>query len=129
MIKTDRYLYGTVEECVNEIWKRIDFDMMTMPSFDFCGDPDKEDITEDDLNNAKDGTDLGSSWCGCRANYDFDPQHYSLNIIIGYYGGGDFYSICVYEDDEEYKKELLEKICKAADLNPDWNTIIEFDVE
>ena len=124
MIKTDRYLYGTVEECVNEIWKRIDFDMMTMPSFDFCYNA--FDNTEEDVINAKDASNLGDGWFGCKANYEFDPQHYSLNIIIGYYGGGAFYSVCIYEDSEESKKELIEGICNAAELKPNWETVIEF---
>ena len=125
MIKTERYLYGTVVECVNEIWKRIDFDKMTMPSFDFCGYP-YEDNTEDDLKNAEDGTDLGERWYGCKANYDFDPNHCSLNIILGYYGGGDFYSVCIYEDDEDAKRELIEKICDAAGIEADLDTVVEF---
>ncbi len=124
MIKTEKYLYGTVEECVNEIWKRIDFDIMTMPSFDFCGDPYEN--TEDDLINSKNGLGLGERWYGCKANYDFDPQHYSLNIILGYYGGGDFYSVCICEDNEDAKRELIEKICDAAGIEADWDTVIEF---
>ena len=129
MLKAKRFLYGTVEECVEEIWKRIDFENMEFPEFDFCNDPYDDNITEDDLNNAEDGTDLGDGWSGCKVNNDFDSKYASFNLIFGYYGGGCFEALCICdgdENDDRVKREMVSKICDVGDLEPDWNIVCEF---
>lgn len=125
MVKTERFIVGTVKECINEIWKLIDWSTMTFPDFDFCIDPYED--AESNIENAEDGCDLGEAWCGAKGNYDFDPRGTSINVIFGYYGGGDFYSLCMYDDDEEYKEMIIQKMCDTAngELTPYSDTVIE----
>ena len=125
MVKTERFIVGTVKECVDEIWKLIDWENMIFPDFDFCIDP--YDNTEEEIKNAKDGCDLGESWYGCKGNYDFDPRGISINVIFGYYGGGDFCSLCMYDDDEEYKEMIIQKMFDTTngELAPYSDTVIE----
>lgn len=124
MIKTNKFIYGTIEECVNEIWKMIDFYDMEAPDFDFCGDV-REDITETGIKNASTASELGNEWYGCKVNRDFDPFKESINLIFGYYGGGYFDSICIWDEDEEFKDVIIRKICDATELKPDWKTVFE----
>lgn len=128
MVKVGRFMYGTVRECVNEIWKRIDIDEAKFPDFDFCDDPgldDSEDI-EKEMGEAKEGTDLGSGWYGVKANDDFDPGYTSINVICGYYGGGAFEGMAIDEYDDVYKESFLRMICNVSDMEPEWKTVVEF---
>ena len=125
MIKNGKIMYGTIKECVDEIWNMIDWNKCEFPDFDFCNDP-YDDITETDVMNAKDGNDIGNGWYGCKANDDFDPEFTSINLIFGYYGGGWFDSLMMYDEDDEYKDFIIRKICEATDLTPSCKTVFEF---
>ena len=129
MVKNNKYICGTVKECVEEIWKMINWNEMRFPEFDFCGSYDIEELTEEELDTVKSPSELGSSWSGCKENFDFDSKGYSINIIFGYYGGGWFRSMCIeYEERNEKEcivNDMINIICDVADLKPDWETVFE----
>lgn len=129
MVKNNKYICGTVKECVEEIWKMINWMEMRFPEFDFCGSCDIEELTEEELDTVKSPSELGSSWSGCKENFDFDSKGDSINLIFGYYGGGWFRSMCIeYEERNEKEcivNDMINIICDVADLKPDWETVFE----
>ena len=127
MIKKANIIYGTLKECVNEIWNMIDFDNMKFPDFDYAAWVD-EDITEEDIDEAvkkNDASLIGDSWYGCRQNDDFDPD--TINIIFGHYGGGGFCGMEIYEEDDIYKQEIIASIINSTcdELGEDEYTVFE----
>lgn len=127
MLKNEKFICGTVEECVNEIFKMIDWNKMEFPDFDFCSDGFFEDLTQEELDEAENITYLGTGCYGCKRNSDFDSLRESIDLIFGYYGGGWFRSMCLDDDEyeDEYKKEMISIICEGADLRPEWYTAFE----
>ena len=70
MIKKNNFIYGTIEECVNEIWKMIQYingKPRRFPEFDFCADVSRIESFDDDVK----AIDIGTGWYGCKQNEDF----------------------------------------------------------
>lgn len=125
MIKYGRYIYGTLNECVDELYKLIDFDNRKFPEFDFAAWVD-EDLTVDDFRETKYPADLGESWYGCKDISDlFDAD--TFNIVFGHYGGGGIVALEVVGDYEpEEKRDIIKCIKISTDeLDEDSYTLFE----
>lgn len=100
MIKYNNLIYGTLNECVNEIWKMIDYDTLQFPNFDYAALV-SEDLTLEDLKRL--GNNAGSSWFGVKNMTNvFDSD--TISLFTGHYSGGGINSL---EIDEYSKPEDL----------------------
>ena len=125
MIKYNNLIYGTVRECVEELWKLIDFDNWVFPDFDFAAWVD-EDLTLEDLE--KKGWNCGESWYGCRELGNvFNSDTFSL--FLGHYGGGGIAGIEINDDDSDYKNDLIKAIyiSTAGELKENTSTLFEIN--
>lgn len=102
-------IYGTVRECVKEVFRRIDFMNAKFPDFDFASWVE-EDITQEEIDNAKDIINLGSSWFGCKdlGSQFFDSD--TISVMFGHYGGGGINAVEIIDDDsfEDFLRALIE---------------------
>ena len=122
MIKYENLIYGTVRECVEELWKLVDLENRVFPDFDFAAWV-AEDLTLEDLERK--GWNCGESWYGCKElGGVFDAD--TLSLFLGHYGGGGVASTEL-SDDEEGKDELIRAIIKSTDeeLKEDTPTLFE----
>lgn len=123
MIKYNNLIYGTVRECVEELWKLIDFNEWKFPDFDFAACA-SEGLTLKDLE--KHGWHCGESWYGCKELRSvFDSDTFSL--FFGYYGGGGVVSLEIYKDAPECKDDLIRAIRNSTngELEEDDPTLFE----
>lgn len=115
MIKTDRFLVGTVRECVTEIVNMINWNKISIPDFDFCEQP-YDDITTETLRDAVDGTELGDFWYGCRnVAFLFDGESENIVLLFGYYGGGGSVVVEINWDERKETDEIIKWICNAIE--------------
>ena len=122
-------IYGTLEECVDELFKRIDFGKAKFPDFDFAAVVE-EDLKQEDF--PSDPTDAAESWFGCK-DLGRVYQTDTISLFIGHYTGGGIESMELRGEDIESEKEtLIARIGIATDdvglgvLNPDDPTMFEF---
>lgn len=105
-----KIFYGTLRECVDELFEMIDFDNREFPAFDFASNVSENDETaEYALFNAK-------SWHGVKPiTHLFDCD--TISIVIGYYGGGGIQSMELYNysSEDELKEMLIRKICESVE--------------
>ena len=123
MIKYKNFIYGTVRECVEELWKLIDFETWVFPDFDFAAWVD-EDLTLEDLE--KHGWHCGELWYGCKELGNvFNSDTFSL--FFGHYGGGGVASLEIYEDAPECEDDLIRAIRNSTngELEEDVPTLFE----
>lgn len=124
-INGNNVIYGTLEECVAELFNRIDFRMSSFPDFDFATYVN-DDITQKDMDDATDVCDLGESWYGCKdlGNKFFDSD--TISVMFGHYGGGGIRALELYDD--ECMEPFIQTLIDSAygDLGRDSYTIFEF---
>lgn len=127
MIKTERFLYGTVEECVREIVSRIDWDNGVFPEFDFCDEPfdglSEKEILECDISG-----NLGEGWFGCKdISHLFDAD--TFNLVFGWYSGGQL-TVADLWDKEDAFLDIVTAIrnCTNGNLGINGLTVIDFKV-
>lgn len=123
MIKYENLIYGTVRECVEEVWKLIDFKAMDFPDFDFAAWV-SDYSTMGDLEAH--GSDYASSWYGVKdLGNEFDSD--TISLFFGHYGGGGVESMEIWGDSPEDKDLLIQKICDSTDgeLAEDSPTLFE----
>lgn len=132
MIKTKRFLIGTVRECVTEIVNMINWEKSRINNFDFCCYP-YDDITKEDINEADDGSDLGESWYGCKnVASAFNGEREGFSLLFGYYGTCFNELVNIIYDEKNETGMIINRICDAiysvtlAGLTKDSDTIFEF---
>ena len=126
-----KVIYGTLRECVDEVFKRIDFEKTfpKFPDFDFAA------IVEEGLQPADfstDPTDNAESWFGCK-DLGRVYQTDTISLFIGHYTGGGIESMELRGEDPEREKEtLMVRMGASTDnigfgvLDPDDYTMFEF---
>ena len=119
--------YGTLRECVDELWKHIDFENLEMPKVDFAASA---------MENAKSAYEAyhnSEGWFGFQDVGDkFDCD--KISLMFAHYGGGGIESLELTGEDEESEKEyLMQRIGSSTDacgygvLEPDDMTVFELD--
>lgn len=105
-------IYGTLKECVDKLFKRIEFDK-SFPEFN---------IAVDVIENApsiKEAYTTAEGWFGCKdIGNEFDSDIFEL--IIFHYGGGGLQSMeiepyDIEEDLEDTKENFMKKIGESTD--------------
>lgn len=123
MIKYKNLIYGTVRECVEELWKLIDFENWVFPDFDFAAWAD-EDLTLEDLE--KHGWHCGESWYGCKElGSVFNSD--TLSLFFGHYGGGGVMAVEISDDNPDCKDDLIKaiRVSTGGELGEDDPTLFE----
>ena len=122
-----KIIYGTVEKCVNEVFRRIKFNGTPFPDFSWAVCVDEE------VTDACDAYESASGWFGCRDVGG--PLDAPFSIIFNHYGGGGMECIELSEDYLETAKPLFtNKMLDSCDecgytLRKDDRIVIEFDKE
>lgn len=112
MIKYKNLIYGTVRECVDELWKLIDFNHAIFPNFDFA--TPYEGLTLEDFKDSDSPLDFGESWHGCKdLGLEFDAD--TISLLFGHYGGGGIQSLELFGDDEVKEKKWFMR-CIASSV-------------
>lgn len=121
-----KIFYGTLRECVDELFTMIDFDNREFPAFDFASNVDEDyETVESAWNDAE-------SWHGVKPiTHLFGCD--TISIVIAHYSGGGIQSMEFYDDssEDELKEMLIRKICESVDdigygwLNEDEYTVFE----
>ena len=102
------YIYGTLEECVNEYWKRIDFENGTAPNVDYAAS-----VLEDCV-DCDDALDSAQGWFGFKnVKEAFDSD--DIVFLFGHYGGGGVESLEVTGEYEMEKDLLMRRIGSSTD--------------
>ena len=105
----DYIIYGTLRECVDELWKMIDFKNGVFPDFDFAAS-----VCENE-DNACDAYDSGECWFGCKdIGKAFDCD--TISLMIAHYGGGGITSMELTGEYPDEKETLMRRIAEATDL-------------
>lgn len=133
MTKTNRFICGTVRECVTEIVRMINWDNMEIPDFDFCENCDLEGITLEDVEEAvANEISLGSGWYGAKnVSHIFDGKGNSIALLFGYYGGEGYEVVEIGYDEKSETNMIIDLICDAitnstrGELRPDYDTVFE----
>ena len=118
------YIYGTLKKCVDELWKRIDWEKKSCPAVDFAA------VIDENCKTTEDARKDAEAWFGIK---DVTKMFQSENIelIINYYGGGGLECIELIDDSEDTKLALMQRIGNATDmagygiLNPEDTTLFE----
>ena len=98
--------YGTLRECVDELWRRINFTEMKFPDFDFA----LAQYGETDFETAYENAEC---WFGVK---DFGKKFDSdtISVMIGHYGGGGVEAMEISGEEGE-KEKLMKKISNAVE--------------
>lgn len=118
------YIYGTLKKCVDELWKRIDWEKKYCPEVNFVAIVDESSVSVEEAWKS------AEAWFGIK---DVTKMFQSENIelIINYYGGGGLECIELIDDSEDTKLALMQRIGNATDmagygiLNPEDTTLFE----
>ena len=113
----DRYIYGTLKECVDKLWERIDWENGKFPEFDYAA------IVSEDCKTIKEAIKDAEAWFGCKdITKMFQGDTFSL--VFGYYAGGvaesmefEAWSTDHHDDDEENKERMMACIGNSTDRN------------
>lgn len=124
-----KVIYGTLRECVDELFKRIDFRKAKFPDFDFAAIIE-ENLYPSDFPSSP--TDAAESWFGCKdLGNVFNTD--TISLFIGHYTGGGIESMELRGEDIESEKEtLMTRMGSATDdvglgvLEPEDYTMFEF---
>lgn len=110
MITKGEYIYGTLKECVDELWKRIDWKNRKFPDFDYAAFVGEDERNIDEVRHQADG------WFGCKdvGNlYNAD----TFTLIFAHYSGGGVESMELWNDDDTDRKQMLiDRIGNSTDL-------------
>lgn len=125
MNKKKTVVYGTLEECVNEYYKRIDFENGTAPNVDYAAS------VWEDCEDVLDAYESAEGWFGIKdISEEFNSD--TVTLLFGHYGGGGVESLELYGDDPETEKEILmQRIGSSTDdcgygvLEPQDYTVFE----
>lgn len=118
--------YGTLRECIDELYDLIDFEYYEMPIVNYAASaPEKAKSAFEAYNES-------SGWFGFKdIGNDFDCD--TISLLFAHYGGGGIESLeLTGYDPEAEKKLLMEKIrnsteCCGYSLRPDEYTVFELD--
>jgi len=133
MIITDKYIYGTLRECVDELWKRIDFVKMKFPIFSFAA------VVSDDITDPDQFAWDAEAWFRCvDVTKMFQGDSYTgFSLIFGYYGGTVTECMELFmessDDEKSLKETFMQRIGNSTDLYgygilaPDDYTVFEVD--
>ena len=122
------YIYGTLEHCVDELWKRIDWEKQKCPEVDFAA------IVNQSSKSLKEARQDACAWFGIKNVTEmFNGENIAL--IVNYYGGGGFECIELIDDSEDTKEALMSRIGNSTDmagygiLDPEDVTLFEIKEE
>lgn len=115
-------IYGTLRECVDELWDRMD--LAHMPKVNYAASVCEDEDSAEEAYGSAEGwfgfADLGS---------EFDSD--TVMLLFGHWGGGGIECMELTGDEEE-KEILMERIGSSTDscgygvLEPDDITVFEF---
>lgn len=119
-------IYGTLQECTNELFEMIDFDNADFPDFDFAASVSEDCENEDDAYEEAEG------WFGVKdlgENFDCD----TISLMCAHYGGGGIRALELsYDSDEvDQKNDFMRMIGESTDeigygvLEPNDYTVFE----
>ncbi len=126
MIIEGNKIYGTLKECVEELFKRIENCGGIFPEFDFCADCLEE------AKSMKEAYNSSSGWFGCKDISELFDNTQSYSLVLDYYGGGATESADLDMTDREDMEIIISRIGSCTDnigygvLNPNDYTIFEF---
>lgn len=124
--KNSVVVYGTLKECVNELWKEIDFKTHKFPRVDYAAN------VWDSAENAQEAFDGAEGWFGFADTSNlFDCDTFTL--LFAHYGGGGVESMEMYygAEEEDLKEMLMQRIGSSTDqcgygvLEPNDYTVFE----
>lgn len=118
--------YGTLKECIDELYGLIDFEHKTMPRVDYSA------YAPEDAKTAYEAYSAAEGWFGIvKCENDFDSD--GIVLLMGHYGGGGIQAVeLTDENPEEEKMLLMRQIRNSADdcgycLLPHEYTVFELE--
>lgn len=123
----ENVFYGTLKECVDELYKLIDFEHKEIPRVSYSAS------TTINAETAYEAYTTAEGWFGFTDVGDvFDCD--TISLMFAHYGGGGIECLELYGEDEELEKELImQRIGNSTDscgygvLEPDDWTVFELE--